>query len=507
MSNNQSFLDYDPVAPSRLGRTSEGEAARDVSSAPGRLPEPAPARASGGARGGRARQSQPEAAVAKTWWGGGILRRGHALSYAGVFLFTAVLLFRPYELFPALSFLSTSAYWLALLTLLIYLPSQFALEGNVSAGLREVYVILLLCLAGLLSIPLARNPGEAWDTFNDTFIKAVVIFIVTVNVVRTDRRLRGLIYLSLGVTILLSVAAVRDYSTGNLPVEGYRIRGMLGGLFGNPNDLALHLVTMTPLFVAMMMSSRNPLGKVVYGAGAVLSVIANVVTFSRAGFLGLLGMAVVLLWKLGRGKRFKVSVVGALCLTLFITLAPGSYGVRVLSIFIPGLDPVGSSDHRRGILDRAVLVSLRNPVVGIGMGNFHIVSLGETVSHNAYTQVAAEMGIAALVLYLMLIVAALRRLKRIELHAFTPRRRSRYFYLAVGLQASIVGYMISSFFASVAYQWYVYYLAAYAICLSRIYEAQQSALGRDVAADDSGDVTGRGARLVGATQPERVGGG
>ena len=32
--------------------------------------------------------------------------------------------------------------------------------------------------------------------------------------------------------------------------------------------------------------------------------------------------------------------------------------------------------------------------------------------------------------------------------------------------------MVSSFFASVAYLWYVYYLVAYAVCLRRMYESE-----------------------------------
>jgi hypothetical protein len=38
--------------------------------------------------------------------------------------------------------------------------------------------------------------------------------------------------------------------------------------------------------------------------------------------------------------------------------------------------------------------------------------------------------------------------------------------------------MFSSFFASVAYLWYVYYLVGYAVCLRRIYEAET---GREIA--------------------------
>jgi hypothetical protein len=48
------------------------------------------------------------------------------------------------------------------------------------------------------------------------------------------------------------------------------------------------------------------------------------------------------------------------------------------------------------------------------------------------------------------------------------------YYLSVGVQASIVGYLISSFFAPVAYNWFVYYLIAFAICLRRLYQIEQS---------------------------------
>ena len=38
-----------------------------------------------------------------------------------------------------------------------------------------------------------------------------------------------------------------------------------------------------------------------------------------------------------------------------------------------------------------------------------------------------------------------------------PDRR-RFYYLSIGLQASLVRFMFASFFGAVAYQWYVYYL-------------------------------------------------
>jgi O-antigen ligase len=400
-----------------------------------------------------------------------MINRGHALSYFGLFLFTAVLYFRPYELFPALASFDKLAFALAIATLLVFIPSQFITEGNLTFRPREINLVLLLCVAGLISITTAINRLEAWNEFNDVFIKAVLMFIVIVNVLRTKTRLRWLIYLAFSVTILLSYNAIRDYRSGNFLVDGDRIKGLLGGMFGNPNDLALHFVTMAPIAIGLMFASKKLLGRLLFGAIAALIVSANVVTFSRGGFLGLLATAVVLIWKLGRNHRVGVAIFAPICFAIFIVAAPGNYGQRLLSIFVHDLDPNGSANARQAILNRSIIVSLRNPITGIGMGNFHTVSLHETVTHNAFTQVSAEMGTAALIVYLMFLTAPIRRLRRIERES-TDERLRFYYYVSIGLQASLVGYMVSAFFASVAYQWYAYYLVGYAISLWRLYEAE-----------------------------------
>ena len=107
------------------------------------------------------------------------------------------------------------------------------------------------------------------------------------------------------------------------------------------------------------------------------------------------------------------------------------------------------------------------------MGNYAAeMSYRGQVAHNAYTHVSAEMGIAALVCYTMFIVTPLKKLGQVARETFGTRANSDFYYLAVGLQASLLGYMVSSFFASVAYLWYVYYLVAYAVCLRRLYESE-----------------------------------
>lgn len=466
-------LEYEPVVPSGLGGGGRGlgDAGRDDEF---RALSPRRDGRDGWGEG----PSEPEAPVARAKPTGrafakSSLRSAHAFTFAGLFLFTFVLFYRPYEYIPVPSNL---AFWFAVVTLAVFVPSQLGAEGNLTARPREVNLVLLLVVTGLLSIPLAKgSPGEAWATFTDIFIRAVLMFIVIVNAVRTERRLRWMLLLSVGSAVALGAAALYDFRAGRLTVEGYRVEGSLGGIFENPNDMALHLVTMVPVAVALAFGSRGLLRKALYLGAAGLMVAGTIVTYSRAGFLGLAASSLVLAWTLGRRHRFAV-VSGAFALVVgLLLLAPGNYGARIFSIYDRSLDAYGSADARQALLMRSVVVALRNPIFGVGMGNFQYVSFRNQVTHNAYTQVAAEMGAAALVLYTLYIVSPLRRLRAVVRETFEARKTSRFYYLAAGLSASLVAYMVASFFASVAYYWNVYYLVGYAVCLYRLYEASEGA--------------------------------
>lgn len=394
------------------------------------------------------------------------LKRGHMAAFIGLMLFTVFVYFRPYEFVPGLSFLRSGAQWIALFTLVVFVPVQLGLEGNLVGKIREVNLILLLTLTALLSLPMAISITEGWDHFTE-FLKVVVMFIVMVNVIRTEGRLRVMFWLALAASIMMSISAINDYRAGNLLLGGERIKGAIGGLFENPNDLALHLVTIVPLTVGLFLCRSGPLRKFIYASAAGLMVVAIICTFSRAGFLGLIGVAIVLALKFGRKNRPAVILISVVVLVAFTLFAPAEYGGRLASIFSG--DVTGSANARQDLFWRSVLVAARYPFFGVGIGNFHFKSIHEQVSHNSYTQVASELGMAALVFYVLFMLTPLKNLRRIENETRGHKEQAKFYYLSVGLQASIIGYMVSSFFASVAFLWYVYYLVGYAVCLTRLY--------------------------------------
>ncbi len=404
-----------------------------------------------------------------------LVRNGHFTTYIGLYLFTFMVLVRPYEIVPGTEFLASTTIYFAIATIAIYIPSQLVTEGNLTMLSTEVKAILAMTAIALITMPIARDQAMAWDTFSDEFIKAVAIFIVLVNVVRTRKRLIGLVTISLGIGVFLSIETIRLYMAGEFSVEGYRVAiSEVQGIFGNPNEMALHFVMMIPIAITLGIATKSSLTRLAYFSTAGLFLAATLFTQSRGGFLGLIGVAAVLVWKLGRKNRLNVSLVSLVFGAIFLVIAPGNYGLRLLSIFFPSLDPVGSAGARREGLITSLIVTARNPW-GIGIGNSPVFGAHNLQTHNAYTQVSAELGILGLLAYLVFMVSPFRKLGAIERTLFDADDHNWFYYLAIGLQASIIGYMVSSFFASVAYNWFIYYLIAYAVAFRRIYSLETGA--------------------------------
>lgn len=470
-------FDYEGIFPGRAGRDRDSAAPIEAWPTKGKLkhfddpdyvPAPAPAPLA------QTAQTREPSSSLLTSAGNWIRRRGHTLSFAALFVFSIVLYLRPYELIPGLSSFTSMAYYTGIVTLAIYFATQLSLEGNLTARPREINLVLLIGLAALVSMPLAEDPGGAWKTFNDMLLKTLIIFIVLVNVVRTELRLKLLLFLVLGVSVYLSINAINDYragvfATGTAETFDLRIGGRIKGLFENSNDLALHLVSMVPIAVVLGLAGRNPLKKLVYFGMAALMVGAVTVTFSRGGFIGLVAAAFMLFRRLG--KKNRVATTGALVFTviLFMALAPGAFSSRLGTIFNSASDLTGSSSQRTEVLKRSIWVTLRYPLFGVGIGNFRHKSPRNLETHNAYTQVGSEMGIAAMVVYIMFLVHPIRRMRLVERETDTSPDQRTLHYLAIGLQASLIGFMFSSFFGAVAYQWYIYYLVGYAVALHRLY--------------------------------------
>jgi probable O-glycosylation ligase (exosortase A-associated) len=398
--------------------------------------------------------------------------------YAGLWLFTLLLYVRPNEAWPGLFGTFPLTKIVAIVTLLAYGAYKLSQAAPLTHWPLELKLVLLIGGLGVCFIPFAAQPGDSVDLLTDAFFKVICIFVLLINLVDTPARLRALLKLVVLSGSLIALDAVRSYLAGEFNDRGLRITGMVRGIFGNPNDLATALNLLLPLAVWLALTSRGA-ARWLYGGCAALLGLGVVATFSRAGFLGLLASAGVLLWKAGRHER-AWTVLGALVLAgVFLLVMPNGYSERVTTIFATSEDKTGSADERRELLKRAAWVALHHPLIGVGMGNFHIYSIHEKVAHNAYLEIAAELGGLGLLAYLGLLWAPWRTLRRLERATETaPAEAPAHWWLSQALQASFVAYLVCSFFASLQYQWFLYYLVAYVVVLRRLHPAEQGEAAR-----------------------------
>jgi O-antigen ligase len=399
----------------------------------------------------------------------------YRLGFGLLYMFTLHLYVRPNDLIPAMGTFPLARI-VAILSPLAYIYAQYRLGKPIINWTIEVKMVMVMLFLAILFTPIATSPSDSITMLSETFIKTVIIFILIIGLVNTRERLQAMIKLTVLCGTWLATTAIVNYATGDFTLTGDRISGLVGGIFGNPNDLAAALNMLIPLAVALVLMNANR-ARILYAFCTLIMICGVMVTFSRAGFITLATVSGVMLWKFGRGSRSSVALATLIGAILLFSVFSGAYRSRLMTIFDPSSDPSGSSQERIELLKRGLDLSFRHSIIGLGMGNFHVYSIQEKVAHNSYLETAAELGAIGLLAYLILILGPMRGLTKIEMEMMKPGARVDLDvkYLSIGLQTVLIAYLINSFFMSIQYQLYLYYAAGFAISLRLIYAAEKAA--------------------------------
>jgi hypothetical protein len=316
----------------------------------------------------------------------------------------------------------------------------------------------LLGVAALGFVILATAPFSIWmggavGTFTGMFAKVMLIFILMVNTLTSPKRIEQFIWLIVIATAYIAFRAVLDYGRGVNLIENGRVRGAVGGMFRNPNDLALNMVAVVPLAVGLALRRVAPMHRLL-----------------------VLGIELI-------RRRPGLAFAGALALMLALPLLPSSYVYRVSSITDASRDETGSREARSILLREAFETFKERPLTGIGAGQFQNYNPEKRQeawreTHNVLLQVAAELGIVGLIAFVFLIGRGayapiqtrrlLRRASGARVHngedaVVTPEEHNLLDTHSFAVLAALVGWFACAFFASVAYHWTFYYLLALAV--------------------------------------------
>lgn len=407
----------------------------------------------------------------------------HTMAFVGVYLFTFLLYLRPNELFPEIFGTTPIIKFIAIGTVLAYAASKLSNGEPLTIWPTEVKMVMVLVGISFMLMPFSPAPSESWTFFNETFSKVVIVFILMVNLLDSQKRLFSLFNLVLVGGMWIAYGAIQTYIEGKymLKAKGVtRIAGVGGGMFGNPNDLANALDMLIPLAIAMGLCRKGIARWIYFGCAGFLA-FAVLITFSRGAFLGLVTIIAFLMLKLFRGKRIKMVFIGGLVVMFLVVAAPGGFGSRISSIFDKDKDATGSSGERHELLKRGLLIAAARPL-GVGLANYHMYSLKEQKAHNGYIEISGELGLLGLLAYLIINFKPLNRLRKVERELQTTEegKSSNTYYLCICIQAVLVAYVVCSMFASIQYFWYLYYPVAYAIGLCRVHEREGISAGANL---------------------------
>jgi O-antigen ligase len=223
-----------------------------------------------------------------------------------------------------------------------------------------------------------------------------------------------------------------------------------------------------------MVTARNAVIKTAWLFGMLVMLVTIFMTASRAGFIDLVISGSVTLYFFAiKGKRTYLIVatflVGAVVM--------GAFGGKLYDRFtaLSGNSTTdesayGSYQDRKYLMVRAVEAIETYPIFGIGVRNFPTWSLIWHDVHMTYLQVAAEGGIAVLIIYLMFFWRAFKNLKVLR----QTKNLDPDIVLFVGaLQSSLVGFVVGALFAPEAYQFFPYFAVAFTATLLRTIKEQE----------------------------------
>jgi O-antigen ligase len=403
--------------------------------------------------------------------------------------FSVVLFVRPQDIIRPLDFLH-----LAELTAIAGLVSL--VTGRMARGLAftrvtpELVGVVGFGAVILLTAPFSIWMGGAVGLFRDLYSKVILVYLLAVNTITTPKRLERftwILVLSVGYVALLTMM---DYVRGtNVWAHGTRAVGAVNGFMANPNDLATNMVAFLPLAAFTAMRRRaTPMTRLLALGCVAVMLAAAVASGSRGGFLGLIVMMAVF-GAMAVRKRPGLLVVGVFAALCALPLVPSSYWHRIASITDESKDDYGSAEARRTLARESLEAFAENPLVGVGAGNFKAWKPSREgawhESHNVVLQVAAELGLVGLTVFFFMVgrafqgVFATRRLLRRARRAVTVDRAGRRHVDTTAPQptsdeaefldahssamlASLCGWLVCAIFASVAYNWTLYYLLALA---------------------------------------------
>lgn len=391
-----------------------------------------------------------------------------------VFVVTCIYLIfeynRPQQIYPALDIIPWGK---TLLLLALFLAFTDRSSTRPPAAAVVPMVGFAICVLASMAAAFSRSTAlEQWVVFFSWFF---VVLLIT-GVVNTRKRLFLFLAVYFLANLKMAQHGFRSWAMGGFGFSGWGVSGS-PGWFQNSGEFSMEMVVFLPLVLAYIAAFRHEWSRGVKAFFYLLAIMAtgSIIAASNRG--GVVGLVMVGLWCLAYSRhRIKALVVIALAAALIYRVMPPEFKAR--------FDTAGedkTSLSRLAYWECGLEAIREHPATGIGFRNWPvwvaakhpevIMKVGEydhvEVIHNTYLEAGTELGVTGGVVYLLLLVHIFILNVR---SARIARARNDRFLLATaaGLNGSLMGYMVPSYFMAVLYYPYIWILLTLTVCVSTV---------------------------------------
>lgn len=376
-------------------------------------------------------------------------------------VFVAVAVGRITELLPFLGYFQLGN--VSALALIVALVATSGHRLSAISDTRLTTPVLIFFALVVLSFSYSIWRGASYHFITGALPILVLIYIGVAKTLGDIKDLRTFVYVVMFSAVLFTIEGLTSDWGERVEVESH---------FFDQNELALFLCCILPFMLAeASLASRKWLKLALVGAcfGAILVMI---LTQSRGGFLAL--SAVILTMILFRGFRldtkpadFKIRVRRAfvLCVAaiLVLAIAPDSAKDRLMTVTDISNDynMVSKNEGRIAVWSRG-LSYLKSHPWGGGVSSYPKIDLlggGQfRPPHNAFVQVAVEIGVIGFIVYIICFRRAISALRGVSTglearsREFKASRDALYLYAySQALMLSLIAFSIAGFFLSYGY--------------------------------------------------------
>ncbi len=320
--------------------------------------------------------------------------------------------------------------------------------------------ILAFCVWGLFAVLRARVVyGEAYDM--DSFFilfkrwaTPILLYFLGLNIVRDRESFKKVLFVIMFVTFMISLMAIRDYmNVGTGSLESSRV----GGVFEQPNILGAFFVYNMFFFLGFFLYYWHSFKYWLLLIPFLAAFRGIMVTFSRGAYLAFaFGEFMTTFF---RSKAlFIVSSIILISVILNPAFLPEGIQYRLSQTFSRGQvistnveDVTDSSAGKRMLIWQGAIQMIKDePLFGFGYGVFpfligsYVPQIKEMDAHNTYLILAAEMGMPALVMFLIILMLVIKNSWWLLRHV-----EDKYFKaFALGVLGGMFGLLVANMFGS-----------------------------------------------------------